>query len=199
METELKKAPHRLKGGLRVGAQEHFYLEPHALLAIPGETFGEIEIVSCTQCVTKTAKCVAGCLGVAESKVRCVVKRLGGGFGGKETLSIYRSGAIAVAAARLRRAVRWVATREEDMAISGQSHPFKGEWDVGFDEKGKILAVDVKLINGGGATICCSDVVMDRGLAHFANAYSFPVIRCVGKLAWTHLPSNTAFRGFGVP
>jgi xanthine dehydrogenase/oxidase len=174
-------------------------MEPHALMAVPGETYGEMEIISCTQCVTKTAKCVAGCLGVPESKVRCVVKRLGGGFGGKETLSIYRAGAIAIAAAKLKKAVRLVMTRDEDMAISGQSHPFDGKWTVGFDESGKVLACDVLLLNDAGCTICCSNVVMDRAVAHFANSYHLGAVRVVGKLAWTHLPSNTAFRGFGVP
>jgi xanthine dehydrogenase/oxidase len=151
------------------------------------------------QCVTKSAKCVAGCLGVPEAKVRCVVKRLGGGFGGKETLSIYRSGAIAVAAAKLKRGVRLVISREEDMAVSGQSHPFDGSWTAGFDERGKILACDVELVNDAGCTVCCSNVVMDRGLAHFANAYDFGAFRATGRLAWTHKASNTAFRGFGVP
>ena len=192
-------APHRLTGGLRVGAQEHFYMEPHALLAIPGETYGEMEIVSCTQCVTKSAKCVAGVLGVPEAKVRVSVKRLGGGFGGKETLTIYRSGAIAVAAAKTKRAVRLVMSREDDMAISGQSHPMEGSWEVGFDSTGRILGCDVKLIADAGHTVCCSNVVMDRAQAHFSNAYSFGSFRSEGKLAWTHLPSNTAFRGFGVP
>jgi xanthine dehydrogenase/oxidase len=195
----LSEAPHRLTGGLRVGAQEHFYMEPHALLAIPGETFGEMEIVSCTQCVTKSAKCVAGVLGVPEAKVRVTVKRLGGGFGGKETLTIYRSGAIAVAAAKTKRAVRLVMSREEDMAISGQSHPMDGSWEVGFDSSGRILGCDVSLTVDAGHTKCCSDVVMDRAQAHFCNAYSFGSFRSEGKLAWTHLPSNTAFRGFGVP
>ena len=199
VETALASAPHRLSGGLCVGAQEHFYMEPHALMAIPGETYGEMEIISCTQCVTKSAKCVAGCLGVPEAKVRCVVKRLGGGFGGKETLSIYRSGAIAVAAAKLKKAVRLVLTREEDMAISGQSHPFDGKWTVGFDDSGKVLACDVMLLNDAGCTSCCSNVVMDRAVAHFANSYHLGAVRVVGRLAWTHLPSNTAFRGFGVP
>lgn len=192
-------APNVLQGDMRVGAQEHFYLEPHALLAIPGETYGEMHIVSCTQCVTKSAKCVAGCLGVNEAKIKVVVKRLGGGFGGKETLSIYRSGAISVAAAKLGRAVRIQMSREEDMAISGQSHPFWGNWEVGFGDDGRIHALDVTLYNNGGSTICCSNVVMDRGLAHFHNAYHFPNIRAVGKIAWTNLASNTAFRGFGVP
>ena len=76
VDEAIASAPHTLSGGLRVGAQEHFYMEPHALLAIPGETYGEMEIVSCTQCVTKSAKCVAGCLGVPEAKVKCVVKRV---------------------------------------------------------------------------------------------------------------------------
>ena len=106
VEAALTKAPHVLSGEQRVGAQEHFYLEPHALLAVPEERAGEITIHSCTQCVAKTVKVVAGCLGVNESNVRCVVKRIGGGFGGKETLSTFRAGAIAVAADKLRRAVR---------------------------------------------------------------------------------------------
>ena len=199
VEAALATAPRTLSGGLHVGAQEHFYLEPHAIMCIPGETFGEMEVISMTQCVTKSARCVAGCLGVSENKVRCVVKRIGGGFGGKETLSVYRSGAIAVAAAKTKRAVRLVISREEDMGISGQSHPFVGTWTVGFDAQGKLVAADVNLTNDAGCSKCCSDVVMDRGVAHWVNAYSFGAVRVKGKLAHTHLPSNTAFRGFGVP
>ena len=128
-----------------------------------------------------------------------MVKRIGGGFGGKETLSIYRAGAIAVAAAKTKRAVRLVIDRDEDMSISGQSHPFEGKWTVGFDGTGKLLAADVQLTNDAGQSICCSNVVMDRGVAHWVNAYHFGAVRVTGKLAHTHLPGNTAFRGFGVP
>lgn len=118
---------------------------------------------------------MAGCLGVPEAKVRCVVKRLGGGFGGKETLSIYRSGAIAVAAAKTKRAVRLILTREEDMAISGQSHPFDGKWRVGFDDTGKITACDVELINDGGCSICCSNVVVRQDTKLSNQIYPAPL------------------------
>lgn len=221
-------------------------MEPHALLAVPGERHGEMTIHSCTQCVAKTTKLVAACLGVSEAHVRTVVRRIGGGFGGKETLSTYRAAAVAVAAAKLKRAVRICLTREEDMLASGQSHPFRGSWKVGFDASGKLHAADVELVCNAGSTICCSNVVMDRGIAHFQNAYHFPALRVSGRvrfhadqggecashgrghylrtihndyeqcceiivssvcfnvraswqLAYTHLPGNTAFRGFGVP
>ena len=154
---------------------------------------------SCTQCVTKSAKCAAGCLGVPEALVRVVVKRIGGGFGGKETLSIFRSGALALAAAKTKRACRLTLDRAEDMLTSGQSHPFLCRYKVGFDGAGRVLGCDVSLYNNGGCTICCSNVVMDRGVAHFHNAYRLGALRVVGRIAWTHLPSNTAFRGFGVP
>jgi xanthine dehydrogenase molybdopterin-binding subunit B len=137
---------------------------------------------SCTQCVTKTNKLVAACVGVEECRVRTVVRRIGGAFGGKETLSTYRAAAIAVAANKLQRAVRLSLTREEDMLASGQSHPFRGTWDVGFDSAGCILAADVELVCNGGSTLCCSDVVMDRGLGHFQNAYHFTTLRVVGKV-----------------
>lgn len=86
------------------------------------------------------------------------------------------------------------------MLTSGQSHPFVGKWTVGYDKDGKLLAGDVQLVCNGGSTICCSDVVMDRGIAHFQNAYCFgQALRVVGRIANTNLTGNTAFRGFGVP
>eukprot|EP00750_Incisomonas_marina_P011151 INCI16348.1.p1 GENE.INCI16348.1~~INCI16348.1.p1 ORF type:complete len:1339 (+),score=206.41 INCI16348.1:162-4178(+) len=199
VEASLSLAPHVISGSMYVGGQEHFYMEPHALLAVPGERHGEMTIHSCTQCVAKTTKLVAACLGVSEAHVRTVVRRIGGGFGGKETLSTYRAAAVAVAAAKLKRAVRICLSREEDMLASGQSHPFRGSWKAGFDASGKLHAADVELVCNAGSTICCSNVVMDRGIAHFQNAYHFPALRVVGRLAYTHLPGNTAFRGFGVP
>jgi xanthine dehydrogenase/oxidase len=199
VDAVLQAADLSMRGEMRVGAQEHFYMEPHALLAVPGEQYGEMTIYSMTQCATKTAKCVAGCLGVPESNVRCIVKRLGGGFGGKETSSIYCSGAIAVAAAKLKRAVRWRMSRQEDMSTTGHSHPFLGRWCVAYDRTGKVHAVDVQLFINGGSTICCTNVVGDRALAHFHNAYQFGAVRMVAKLCYSNIPSNTAFRGFGVP
>jgi xanthine dehydrogenase/oxidase len=94
--------------------------------------------------------------------VKCVVRRIGGGFGGKETKSIFVAGALGVAAAHLKRPVHHLCTREEDMATSGQSHPFKGKYKVGFSQEGVVEGLAVTLYTNAGATICCSDVVMDR-------------------------------------
>ena len=157
-------------------------MEPHSVVAVPGERHGEMTIHAMTQCVTKTNRLVAACLGVHEAHVNTKVRRIGGGFGGKETLSTYRAAAAAVAANKLKRAVRMSMTREEDMLASGQSHPFRGTWTVGFDADGRLLGADVELVNNAGSTECCSNVVMDRGVAHFQNAYHFPALRVVGKV-----------------
>ncbi len=106
----------------------------------------------------------------------CVVKRLDGGFGQKETLSIYYSGGIVVTTVELTRTVCLVMTREEDTFIRGQSHPFDGRWTVGFNKSGKVLACDDQLFNDTVSTICCSNVVMDRGVGHFVKCYHLGVV-----------------------
>ena len=138
-------------------------------------------------------------LGIPSAKVTCQVRRIGGGFGGKETRSLPITSALAVAAHHLQRPVRISLKRDVDMSITGQRHPFIGYYKAGFSREGKILALDVKLYSNGGNSLDLSMAVMDRALLHIDNAYSIPVINAVGKVCKTNIPSNTAFRGFGGP
>eukprot|EP00658_Telonema_sp_P-2_P023303 TRINITY_DN1932_c0_g1_i10.p1 TRINITY_DN1932_c0_g1~~TRINITY_DN1932_c0_g1_i10.p1 ORF type:complete len:1546 (-),score=328.16 TRINITY_DN1932_c0_g1_i10:428-4999(-) len=186
-----------VSGTVRVGGQEHFYMEPHALLLEPGE-HGEMVLYSMTQCVQKSQRLIASAIGVPCAKVVIKVKRMGGAFGGKETLSSYLTPGLAIAAAKLRRPVRITLTRETDMNISGQRHPFKYEYKAGFSADGLLQALDVQLWNNGGHSIEISREVMDRGQFHAMNAYHVnQAFRTKGTACRTNITSNTAFRGFG--
>ena len=203
VEGDLEKSLHdkklqRLAGTLCIGGQEHFYLEPHALLVVPGEN-NEIEVISMTQCVTKTQNQVAQVLGIPASRVTVKVKRIGGAFGGKEVRTTYTSATLAVPATILRRPVRWAIDREEDMKITGGRHPYRAEWRVSFDHNGSIHALDVRLYSNGGCSESVTSDAMTRSLMHITNAYKIPSVRVRGFLCKTNIVSNTAFRGFGAP
>lgn len=187
-----------VEGEVRIGGQEHFYLETNATLCIPGEG-DSMTVISSTQNPTKTQGIVAQVLGVPKSKVICKCKRMGGGFGGKETRNVFISTVIAVAAQKLRRPVRIMLERDTDMMITGQRHPFVAKFRAGAMRDGKLTALDVTLYSNGGCTMDLSKPVLERAMFHVDNAYYFPVIRVSGFIAKTNLPSNTAFRGFGGP
>lgn len=133
------------------------------------------------------------------NKVVVRVKRLGGGFGGKETRSIPLSAAVALAAKKTGRPVRYMLSREEDMVISGQRHPFLGKWKVGVSKDGKIQALDADIYNNAGWSYDLSMAVCERALSHIDGCYSFPNVHVRGHLCKTNTMSNSAFRGFGGP
>lgn len=187
-----------VEGELEIGGQEHFYLEPHAAMAVPGEG-GEMIIYSCTQCVHKTQKTVAEVLGVPCHKVVVRVKRMGGAFGGKEVLSTFIAARLAVAARQLRRPVRMLLDRQEDMEVSGQRHPFKAKFSLAFADDGRILAYTVDFFANAGHTTSITKEVMDRALSHAHNAYHIENFRATGTCCDTNWYSFTAFRGFGAP
>jgi len=187
-----------VEGTLELGGQEHFYLEPHAVMAVPGEG-GEMTIYTATQCVHKTQKTVASALGVPCSKVVVKCKRMGGAFGGKEVLSTFIAGRLAIAAKRLRRSVRMVLDRKEDMEISGQRHPFFAKFCCGFDCDGRVLGYAVDCFTNGGHTTSITKDIMDRALGHAHNAYHIANFRAKGVCCDTNWYSFTAFRGFGAP
>jgi xanthine dehydrogenase/oxidase len=145
----------------------------------------------------KTQKAVAEALGIPSAKVVVKVKRIGGAFGGKEVLSVHLAATAAVAARRLRRSVRVLLTRQEDMQRSGQRHPFLFKYKAAFAACGKLLALDATLYNNGGHTDSVTKEVMDRAIFHAANAYTVPHYRVRGRCCKTNLPDFTAFRGFG--
>ncbi|KAE8132359.1 Molybdopterin-binding domain of aldehyde dehydrogenase-domain-containing protein [Aspergillus pseudotamarii] len=198
-EAAFRHADRVITGVSRMGGQEHFYLETQACVAIPKPEDGEMEIWSGTQNPTETQTYVAQVTGVAANKIVSRVKRLGGGFGGKETRSIQLAGLCATAAAKTRRPVRCMLNRDEDIITSGQRHPFYCRWKVGVTNEGKLLALDADVYANGGHTQDLSAAVVDRSLSHIDGVYNIPNVHVRGRICKTNTVSNSAFRGFGGP
>jgi xanthine dehydrogenase/oxidase len=173
-------------------------LEPNAHIVVPGES-GELVSYSSTQCPDKHQRYIASVLGLPAHKVVVRTKRLGGGFGGKETRAAAVNAAAALPAHLLQRPVRLVLDRDEDMATTGHRHPFLARYTVGFNAAGDLLALDVEFYSNAGCSLDLSGSIMDRALLHADCAYAFPALRARGWVCRTNLPSNTAFRGFGGP
>ncbi|GAA5885066.1 hypothetical protein JCM6882_007215 [Rhodosporidiobolus microsporus] len=188
-----------LEGTVRMGGQEHFYLETMTALAVPKLESGEMEVFASTQALTDTQRWVAQATGVPRNRIVARSKRLGGGFGGKETRTAMLSVACAVAAKKLRRPVRCMLERHEDIKTSGQRHPFLVNWKVGFTKEGKLTALDADFYANAGYSTDISGGVADRAIAHASNAYKIPNVDVRAKLCLTHTVSNTAYRGFGGP
>uniref|UniRef100_A0A667YLH0 Xanthine dehydrogenase/oxidase n=1 Tax=Myripristis murdjan TaxID=586833 RepID=A0A667YLH0_9TELE len=199
LEAGFKQADHVLEGEMHIGGQEHFYLETHTTLAVPRGEDGEMELFVSTQAPTKTQVLAARALGVPDSRVLVRVRRLGGGFGGKESRSTMLSTVVAVAAHKLKRPVRCMLDRDEDMLITGGRHPFYGKYKVGFLRSGRVVALDVSYFSNAGNSLDLSLPVMERALFHMENSYSVANVRGRGFVCRTNLASNTAFRGFGGP
>jgi xanthine dehydrogenase/oxidase len=198
-EKAFAEADHVFTGTARMGGQEHFYLETNACVAVPKPEDGEMEVFSSTQNPAETQAYVAKVLGVSANKVNARVKRLGGGFGGKETRSIQLAGIVACAANKVRRPVRCMLSREDDILTSGQRHPFLARWKVAVSKDGKLQALDADVFNNGGWTQDLSGAVVERALSHIDGVYSIPNVHVRGRVAKTNTVSNTAFRGFGGP
>jgi xanthine dehydrogenase large subunit len=194
----LAKAPHRLKGEIKIGGQEHFYMENQAAVAYPLEN-GQMEVHSSTQHPTETQHVVAKALGLDYHKVTCITKRLGGGFGGKESQAAPIAAMAAFVAQRLQRPARMVLTKDEDMKITGKRHPFLNRYEVGFDQEGNILAARFELYADGGAYTDLSPSILERAMFHVEGCYFIPNIEIHAACCKTNTYSNTAFRGFGGP
>ncbi|KAL2650085.1 hypothetical protein R1flu_018213 [Riccia fluitans] len=188
-----------IEGVVKMGGQEHFYLEPNSVFVCTTDGGNEVQMLASTQSPQKHQKVVAHALGLPMNKVVCKTKRIGGGFGGKETRSAPLNAAAAVPAYLLKRPVKLTLDREIDMMISGQRHAFLGKYKVGFTKVGKVLALDLDLFNNGGNTLDLSHSILERAMFHSDNVYVIPNMRVRGKVCKTNLPSNTAFRGFGGP
>uniref|UniRef100_A0AAX7VU14 Xanthine dehydrogenase/oxidase n=1 Tax=Astatotilapia calliptera TaxID=8154 RepID=A0AAX7VU14_ASTCA len=199
LELGFKHADHILEGEMHIGGQEHFYLETNVTLAVPRGEDGEMELFVSTQAPTHTQSLVAMALGVPANRVVVRVKRMGGGFGGKESRTTLLSTVVAVAANKLKRPVRCMLDRDEDMLITGGRHPFYGKYKVGFLNSGRVVALDVTYYGNAGNSMDLSQAIVERALFHMENSYRVPNIRGRGFLCRTNLPSNTAFRGFGGP
>lgn len=198
IDKAFKEADHVFTGVARMGGQEHFYLETNACVVVPKED-GEIEIFSSTQNPSETQAYVAQVTGVSVNKVVSRIKRLGGGFGGKETRSIQLAGIVATAARKMNRPVRCMLNRDEDILTSGQRHPFLARWKVAVNKDGKLQALDADVFNNGGWSQDLSGAVVDRALSHIDGVYNIPNVFVRGRACKTNTVSNTAFRGFGGP
>ncbi|XP_048259580.1 xanthine dehydrogenase/oxidase-like isoform X3 [Haliotis rufescens] len=199
LEVGFSQSDHFLEGEIEIGSQEHFYLETQAAAAIPSREEGVMELYTNSQFPSQIQHTVAETLGVRANKVISRVKRIGGGFGGKQSRTISVALPVAVAANKLRRPVRCMLDRDEDMVITGTRHAFIGRYKVGFTSTGRIMAYDVKLFSNSGSTIDLSPEVMTKAVSGVDNAYFIPHINVVGRMCKTNIPSATAFRGFGAP
>ncbi|WP_395515826.1 xanthine dehydrogenase molybdopterin binding subunit [Pseudorhizobium flavum] len=197
-EAEIGKAPRRLQGRMEIGGQEHFYLEGQIAMAIPGED-DDVTVWSSTQHPSEVQHMVAHVLGIPNHAVTINTRRMGGGFGGKETQGNHFACLAAVAAKRLGCAVKFRPDRDEDMAVTGKRHDFRVDYDVAFDDDGRIHAVDATYAARCGWCADLSGPVTDRALFHADSSYFYPHVHLTSQPLKTHTVSNTAFRGFGGP
>jgi xanthine dehydrogenase large subunit len=198
VDKALAEAPNRITGNMEIGGQDHFYLEGHVAFAIPGED-ETVTIHSSTQHPSEAQTLVSQVLGVAANAISVQVRRMGGGFGGKESQPALFAAVAALAAKRLNRPVKIRPDRDDDMIATGKRHDFKVAYDVGFDDEGRILGVEGIYAARCGFSADLSGPVTDRALFHADNAYYFPHVRLKSLPLRTNTVSNTAFRGFGGP
>ncbi|OYT88024.1 MAG: xanthine dehydrogenase molybdopterin binding subunit [Burkholderiales bacterium PBB6] len=191
-------APHRLQGSFSVGGQEQFYLEGQISFALPQDD-GGLHIHCSTQHPSEMQALVAHALKLANHQVQVSCRRMGGGFGGKESQSALFACAAALAARRLGVPVKLRLDRDDDFLITGRRHGFEFDWAVGFDDAGHLLALEVSLLGDAGHSADLSAPVLTRAICHVDNAYWLPEVSMHGYLPRTNRQSNTAFRGFGGP
>ncbi|KAJ1916407.1 hypothetical protein H4219_003809 [Mycoemilia scoparia] len=199
VEESFAKSKHIFEGESYCDGQEHFYLETQGCLVIPRGEGDEYEVWSSTQNPTETQAVVSEILDIPRNRVVARIKRMGGGFGGKESRASALAALVALGSHLSKRPVRIQLDRDEDMQISGQRHAFYATWKIGCDENGKIDALEMNLFGNAGHSLDLSTGVLERAVSHADNCYNFPNSRIVGKLCKTHTQSNTAFRGFGGP
>jgi xanthine dehydrogenase large subunit len=197
-EHGIANAPHRLTGTLDVGGQEHFYLEGQVGYALPLEQ-GQWWVYSSTQHPGEIQHWVAHALGLDNSAVTVECRRMGGGFGGKETQSGHIAVWAALAANKTRRPVKLRLDRDDDFMVTGKRHPFGYDWEVGFDDTGLITGLKLTLAANCGFSADLSGPVADRAVFHADNAYFLGDVEIVSYRCKTNTQSHTAFRGFGGP
>ncbi len=198
VDQALSEAPHQVRGTINMGGQEHFYLEGQAALALPQEA-GDMLVHSSTQHPTEIQHKVADALGVPMHAVRCEVRRMGGGFGGKESQGNALAVACAVAARQTGTPCKMRYDRDDDMMITGKRHDFRIDYVAGFNDDGQLLAVDFTQTTRCGWALDLSLPVADRAMLHADNAYHLPNARITSHRLKTNTQSATAYRGFGGP
>ncbi|SLN75989.1 xanthine dehydrogenase molybdopterin binding subunit [Oceanibacterium hippocampi] len=197
-EAAIEKAPRRLSGRVRVGGQEHFYLEGQVALARPGEDH-EMFVQCSSQHPTEIQHVVARVLDLANHDVTAEVRRMGGGFGGKESQGNLPAAAAALVARMTGRPAKVRYDRDVDMTITGKRHDFRIDYRVGFDDEGRILGIAFDQAVRCGMSHDLSGAIADRAMFHADNCYYLPNARITSYRCKTHTVSNTAFRGFGGP
>lgn len=198
IDQALAAAPFQFEGEIVIRGADHFYLESQAAIAYPKED-GQIEVHSSSQHPTETQHVISHALGLTQNQVVVVVKRMGGAFGGKESQAAPFAAYAALVAQKLQRPARVVLTKDDDMVMTGKRNPFENVYKVGYDDNGRILALDAELFSDGGAYADLSTSIMERAMLHIDNAYFIPALRVRGQVCRTHFHPHTAFRGFGGP
>ncbi len=193
----LAASPRRVQGRLEIGGQDHFYLEGQIAIASPQE--GGVHVLSSTQHPSEVQHIVSRVLGLADADVTLEVRRMGGGFGGKETQPALFAAAAALAALRTGSQVKIRADRDDDMVMTGKRHEFSAGYEAGFDETGTIQAISIELASRCGCTADLSYSINDRAMFHTDNCYFYPAVNIHSHRAKTNTVSATAFRGFGGP
>src|SRR5690606_28606878 len=186
-ESAFAAAPHRIEGEFHCAGQEQFYLENQAAIAYPGEQ-GRIVVHSSTQNPTEVQHVVAEALGLSMHQVVCECKRMGGGFGGKETQASIPAVMVALVASKTGRAARVVYTKDDDMKVTGKRHQYRARYCVGFDDDGRILAASLQFHSNGGAYADLSTSVLERTMLHAENAYYIPNMLITARVCRTNLP-----------
>jgi len=197
-EAAIATAPVAFKGEVRLGGQEHFYLESQIALAEPGED-GQVKIHSSTQHPSEVQHHAAHVLGLPMSSVTVEVRRMGGGFGGKESQGAHFGVLAALLAGKTGRPVKLRPSRDDDMIITGKRHPYLLRYEAGVDATGRVLGVKFLLASDAGWSADLSPGVMSRALCHVDNTYFLPAVEALGVMCRTNHCSQTAFRGFGGP
>ncbi len=198
VDAAFASAKRTVQGVLKTNGQEQFYFESQACIAIPGEG-GTVRVISSTQNPTETQAVVAEALGLGMHQVVCECKRMGGGFGGKETQSALPAMMAALVAVKTGRSARIIYAKDQDMIVTGKRHAYQTSYRAAFDHDGMIQALEVTFYSNGGAYADLSTSVMERSMLHVDNAYFLPHVRVVGQACRMNYPPNTAFRGFGGP
>ncbi|MBC8129718.1 MAG: xanthine dehydrogenase molybdopterin binding subunit, partial [Rhizobiaceae bacterium] len=197
-EAALEAAVHRVTGTLDLGGQDHFYLEGQIAVAIPQED-GDLLVRSSTQHPSEVQHNVAKALGLSDHAVTVEVRRMGGGFGGKESQPALFAAVAALVAAKTGRPAKCRLDRDDDMEMTGKRHEARIAYDMGFDDEGRIVGASFEHLIRCGYSKDLSGAIADRAMFHADNAYVLPAARIRSRRLKTHTVSNTAFRGFGGP
>ncbi len=194
----IAKAPRKVKGSTDTGQQEQFYMEGQITYAVPRED-GQLTLYSSTQHPDGNQREAAAALNLSTNDVEVICRRMGGGFGGKEGNASIFSQSAALAAFKLQRPVKLRVNRDDDMMITGKRHDFRIDYEVGYDDEGRILGADITLMSRCGYSTDYSGPVNDRACLHIDNCYYIPNLKLISHRCKTNTQSATAYRGFGGP